>query len=124
MNPGSLVIPDSEDAVRDHRGHAGPPKANLRRTNFVFDVLLSPKSPAIVIKILKIRSLSDMLMLIFISANFDTYRCDASPSFLALSVSKGFNASSFSLSKSPDPTREPLPAVMTKKSTRGQNKQV
>ena len=45
MNLGSLVTPDSEEAIRKHRGHVGVPKANLRRTNVMFDILLLlPKS--------------------------------------------------------------------------------
>lgn len=70
MNLGSLVIPDSEKAIRNRKVHAGAPEANRRRTNLMFDILLVPPNLAIIIRILKIRLLSDFRTLILTSTTF------------------------------------------------------
>lgn len=108
MNLSALIIPVSEEAVRNHRGHVGHQKQIHGKQIWCSTVFLFPPDLAIIVKNLKIRllSLSDFLPLILLSTSFISIRSliwGAPVIFQGLSISKGFNPATSSLSRSPAP---------------------
>ena len=86
--------------------------------------IASLPNPAIKIKMLKIRPLSDFLYFYISQFRSNTWGWGATVVILAPSVSQGFSPTSFGLSEGPGPALEGPAQVLTDGLHQGRNEQV